>query len=299
MELRQLRTLVALVENGFSVSRAAEDLHLVQSAVSQQLSRLEDELGARLFVRHGKRLSGLTDLGEQVLTYAKKTLADAQSILELGREHVDEANGVLRLGATHTQARYIMPPVIKAFRKKYPDVEVQIHQGTPQQLVDLVLNDKVDLSICTEALAEHPALASASCYKWNRSLIAKPDHPLLKRKRITLKALCDYPIITYVFGFTGRGRFSETFEKENLKPKIILSAADTDVIKTYVREDMGVGIIAGLAYMDKEDKDLVRRDLSHLFPWEVTKIAFQKGKYLRRYQEYFIELFQECVDDEM
>ncbi len=295
MELRQLRSLITLVENGFSVSRAAEQLHLVQSAVSQHLSRLEEEVGARLFLRHGKRLIGLTEVGEKVVWYARQTLADARNILEVGREHVDHTRGVLRIGATHTQARYVLPPAIKAFRADYPGVELQIHQATPQQLVGMVLEDKVDLSICTEALAEQPALTCIPCYRWNRSLIATADHPLLARKRLTLKALCEYPIITYVFGLTGRGHFSEAFSKAGLTPRVVLSAADTDVIKTYVREGLGVGIIASIAYMPDQDSDLVIRDLSNLFPWEVTNIAYKKEKYLRRYQQYFIELLQSRI----
>ena len=295
MELRQLRSLVALVENGFSVSRTAERLHLVQSAVSQHLNRLEEEIGALIFIRQGKRLTGLTEVGEKVVHYAHRTLADTQNIIEVGREYVDHTHGVLRVGATHTQARYVLPAVIKTFRTDYPGVELQIHQGTPQQLVDMAIKDVVDFSICTEALGDHPELTTISCYRWNRSLIAAPDNPLLKRRYLTLKALCSQPIITYVFGFTGRGHFSDTFAKAGLTPRVVLSAADTDVIKTYVRERMGVGIIASLAYTPTQDRDLERRDLSRLFPWEITKISYQKDKYLRRDQQYFIELFQTYV----
>lgn len=295
MELRQLRSLIALVENGFSVSRTANQLHLVQSAVSKHLSRLEEEVGARLFLRQGKRLVGLTEVGEQVVWYARQTLAGATSILEVGREHLDHASGVLRVGATHTQARYVLPPAVKAFQSDFPGVELQIHQATPQQLVDMALEDKVDLSICTEAVAEHPALTSIPCYRWNRGLIAAEGHPVLKRKRLTLKALCEHPIITYVFGFTGRGHFSQTFAQAGLSPRVVLSAADTDVIKTYVREGLGVGIIASMAYLAQQDRDLVMRDLSHLFPWEVTNIAYKKDKYLRRYQKRFITLFQSSI----
>ncbi|MGI9320886.1 MAG: LysR substrate-binding domain-containing protein [Thiogranum sp.] len=297
MELRNLRSLITLVENGFSVSRAAEQLYLVQPAVSQHIRHMEDELGVQLFVRNGKRLTGLTKVGEQVVQYARKALAETHNILDVGRDHVEQSSGVLRIGTTHTQARYVLPPVIKVFNKTYPEVELQIHQGTPQQLVEMALHDLVDLSICTENLAEHPQLTAVPCYKWNRSLIVQSGHPLLKLRRLTLKALCNYPIITYVFGFTGRGHFSDTFAKHGLKPRVVLSAADTDVIKTYVREGMGVGIIASLAYTPEQDHDLVMHDLSNLFPLEVTKIAYLKGKYLRRYQQRFIELFQDCVSE--
>ncbi len=297
MELRQLRSLVTLVETRFSVSRTAERLHLVQPAISQHLKQLEAELGTRLFVRHGKRLVGLTDVGEKVVHYARKTLGDAGNILAVGRDHVEEDTGVLRIGATHTQARYVMPPVIQRFTAAYPAVELQIHQGTPTRLADMAVHDSVDLAICTEALGEDPALTAIPCYRWNRCLIAPRTHPLLEKSPLTLEALCDYPIVTYVFGFTGRGTMSDTFAREGLRPRVVLSAADTDVIKTYVREGLGVGIIAAIAYEPEEDRDLCKRDLSHLFPWEVTKIAYSRDKYLRNYHRRFIEIFQAETSD--
>ncbi len=295
MDIKSLRSLVNLVDNGFNVSRTAEQLFLVQSAVSQHIQRLEKELGVQLFVRQGKRLIGLTDTGEKIVQYARKVLAEAQNILEIGREHVEQASGVLRIGTTHTQVRYVLPPIIKLFNQSYPKVELQIHQGTPQQLEAMALDDQVDFSICTEVLAENPRLTAVPCYKWNRVLIVQQDSPILKHEHITLEALCEYPLITYIFGFTGRGHFSITFKKSGLQPRIVLSAADTDVIKTYVREGMGVGIIASMAYTPEQDSDLIIRDLSHLFPWEVTNLAYPMGKYLRHYQRYFIELFQSCV----
>ncbi len=248
MDIKSLRSLVSLVDNGFNVSRAAEQLFLVQPAVSQHIKRLEKELGVRLFVRQGKRLIGLTETGEKIAQYARKVLAETQNIIEIGREHVEQATGILRIGTTHTQVRYILPPVIKLFNQSYPKVELQIHQGTPQQLEAMALDDQVDFSICTEVLAENPRLTTVPCYKWNRALIVKQDAPILEQKHITLETLCAYPIITYVFGFTGRGHFSIMFKKSGLQPRVVLSATDTDVIKTYVREGMGVGVIASMAY---------------------------------------------------
>jgi len=295
MEIKTLRSLISLVENDFNVSRAAEQLFLVQPAVSQHIQRLEQELGTQLFVRQGKRLLGLTETGEVIVSHARKILAETRNIIDVGREHVEQASGILRIGTTHTQARYVLPPVIKSFNKAYPNVELEIHQGNPQQLEEMALDDQVDFSMCTEILSENPQLTTVPCYQWNRSLIARHDHPLLARKRITLKALSQYPIITYVLGFTGRGHFSNTFARAGLKPNVVLSAADTDVIKTYVREGMGVGIIASMAYTPRQDNDLELRDLSQLFPWEITVIAYPKGKYLRHYQQHFIELIQSVV----
>ncbi|MBK1723956.1 LysR substrate-binding domain-containing protein [Thiocystis violacea] len=292
MELRQLRSLVTLVDTHFNVSRTAERLHLVQSAVTQHLKHLEREIGAPLFARQGKRLVGLTEVGGQVARYAEEALRQTGNILAVGRDHVEEASGVLRLGATHTQARYVLPPVIRRFASAYPEVELQIHQGTPGQLVDLVLRDRVDLAICTEALGDEIGLQAIPCYRWNRGLIAPRTHPLLDVEPLTLASLCEHSLVTYVFGFTGRGSFSDAFAKAGLRPRVVLSAADTDVIKTYVREGLGVGIIATLAYQPKEDVDLGMRDLSALFPWEVTKIAYARDKHLRKYHQHFIDSFK-------
>jgi len=292
MELRQLRSLVTLVDVGFNVTQAAERLHLVQPAVSQHLKQLEEELGVRLFRRHGKRLLGLTEAGEKAVVYARNALSATRDIVAVGKDHVQEEHGVLRIGATHTQARYVLPPVIRHFATDYPSVSLEFHQGTPAQLIEMVLRDAVDLAVCTEGLGQHAALTAIPCYRWNRCLIAPAGHPILQRKPITLEALCEFPVITYVFGFTGRGNLSGAFAREGLRPRVVLGAADTDVIKTYVREGMGIGIIADMAYQPDTDSDLGRRDLAHLFPWEVTKIAHLQEKYLRSFQRRFIEIFQ-------
>lgn len=292
MELRQLRTLIALADTGFSVSQAAQRLHLVQSAVSQHIRQMETAVGAPLFERQGKRLVGLSETGRMVLHHARRTLAEAENILAVGRDQTDSDRGVLRIGVTHTQARYVLPPVIREFAGRYPDVALQLHQGTPNQLVDLALHDKVDFAICTEALDQNPGLTTIPCYRWNRCVTAPHGHRVLAQRPLTLEKLCDYPIITYVFGFTGGGRLRAAFAQLGLQPRVVLSAADTDVIKTYVREGMGIGILACLAYSAEQDGDLGIRDLSHLFPWEVAKIAYPKDKYLRRYQRDFIDRFQ-------
>ena len=291
MEIRQLQSLMKLIDCNFSVSKTADEMFLVQSAVSQHLKKLEDELGSDLFVRKGKRLIGLTPIGEQVAKHARTTLASVNSIRAIGHDYTNQNEGVLRIGSTHAQARYILPPVVKAFNIAYPRVELQIHQGTPKQLVQWAVGDEIDFSICTEALSESSQLTIIPCYQWNRSLITLPGHPLQLKKILSLEDLCNYPIITYVFGFTGRRSFSDTFEKANLEPHVVLSAADTDIIKTYVRGEMGVGIIASMALDDDNDQGLISRDVSYLFPWETTKIAYLNDKFLRQYQQKFIDLF--------
>ncbi|MCG7893975.1 MAG: LysR substrate-binding domain-containing protein [Candidatus Thiodiazotropha taylori] len=297
MELRQLTSLVALDESGFNVTQAAKQLFLVQSAVSQHLAQLEQELGTQLFMRKGKRLIGLTAAGEEVLNYARQALAIRENILDVGREHVEEGSGLLRIGTTHTQACYVLPGVIRAFRKLFPRVNLQINQGTPQQLVDLVITDRVDFSICTEELGEHSTLTSIPCYRWNRSLIALKGHPVLSEKPLSLERICNYPLITYTFGFTGANHMQTTFARAGLQPNVVLTAADTDVIKTYVREGMGVGLIASMAYSAELDPDLETRDLSHMLPWETTWVAYHKDKYLRRYQRKFIDLLEQMILD--
>ena len=295
MELRQLHTLIALIENDFSVSRTAEKLFLVQSAVSQQLKRLEQELNSQLFIRKGKRLAGLTEFGKQVEQQALAAINSVKNIQRLAQDVQQLSQGILRIGCTHTQARYILPPVIRRFNQSYPDVELQMHQGNPQQLVEWAVNDVVDFSICTEELAQSEKLESISCYRWNRSLIALPGHPILEIKHPQLKDLCDYPMITYEMGFTGRKNMNETFNRAKLKPNTVLSAADTDIIKTYVLDGLGIGIIASMAFNEAIDKPLCSKDLSELFPWEVTRIAYLKNKYIRQHQQTFIDQFLETV----
>lgn len=291
MELRQLRSLVTLKEADFNVTATAQRLHLVQSAVSQRLSRLEEELGTDLLVRQGKRITGLTEAGQKVLHYARKALADCDNIAAISREHVEESSGTLRIGTTHTTARYVLPAVIREFRTLYPEVKLQIHQSTPDRLAEMAL-DQVDFSICTEALGDYAGLTTAPIYRWNRSLIAPHDHPVLQQRVLSVDTLCEYPLITYVFGFAGASKFRSTFARHGLQPDVVLSAADTDVIKTYVREGLGIGVIASLAYSPETDSDLCMRDLSNLFPWELTRVAYQTDKYLRRYEEQFIQLLQ-------
>ncbi len=295
MELRQLQSLLKLIDCGFSVSKAADEMFVVQSAVSQHLKKLEDELGAELFVRRGKRLVGLTEIGEQVASQARVTLASVNSIQAIGKDYISRNEGILRIGCTHTQARYVLPPVIKSFNRVYSRVEVQIHQGNPRQLVEWASNDEVDFSICTEELALSKQLTNIPCYRWNRSLITLPGHPLHELSEIRLENLCEYPLVTYVYGFTGRQHFSETFEAAGLEPHVVLSAADTDIIKTYVNEEMGVGIIASMGFDPADETWLQGRDISHLFPWEVTRIAYLNDKYLRHYERKFIDLLLEHV----
>jgi LysR family transcriptional regulator, cys regulon transcriptional activator len=293
MELRQLRSLTALVDADFSVSRAAERLNLVQPAVSQHLKQLEAELGLPLFCRSGRRLTGLTHTGEQVVRHARASLASTSSILALARDQRGEHAGLLRIGTTHTQARYLLPPAVRRFRAAFPRVELEIHQGTPLELAEMAVQDRVDLAICTEVIGEHPALAATPCYRWNRCLIAPLGHPVLDARPLTLELIASQPLVTYVSGFTGRGRLNGAFARHGLTPRVVLAAADSDVIKTYVREGLGVGIIAALAWQEGDATALGMRDLAHLFPWELARVAHLRERYLRRFEQEFVEMVQE------
>jgi len=298
MNIRQLQAIITLIDNDFSVSKTANQMFLVQSAVSQQLKRLEKELGSDLFIRKGKRITGLTEFGQQIESHARASLTSINNINLIASDNEEQSQGALRIGCTHTQVKYILPPIIKKFNQRYPHIELQIHQGNPQQLVEWAHLDKVDFSICTEALAQSEQLKCIDIYQWNRILATLPDHPILKIKKPSLKDLCKYPIITYVAGFTGRKNLNATFVNATLKPNIVLSAADTDIIKTYVLDGLGIGIIAGMAYDVRADKPLKHKDLSHLFPWETTRIAYPKDKYIPHFQKTFIDLFIDTIRQE-
>jgi LysR family cys regulon transcriptional activator len=295
MELRHLKTLSVLSETDFNVTNAANKLCVVQSAVSHHLAKIENDIGIQIFMRKGKQITGLTAAGNTVLEYARQALAIRENILAVGKDYNENADRVLRIGATHTQARYVLPAVIRAYRKIYPAVRLHIYQDSPMQLVQLAIKDKVDFSICTESLGDHPMLITIPCYQWNRSLVAPKGHPILKRKILKLKHICEYPIITYTFGLTGAGHTATAFTKAGLSPEVTLSAMDTDIIKTYVREGLGVGLIASMAYSAEQDSDLELRDLSKLLPWETTWIAYHKDKYLQRHQLRFIKLLETMV----
>ncbi len=295
MELRHLKTLTVLSESDFNVTNAANKLCIVQSAVSHHLAQLENDVGIQVFMRKGKQLIGLTAAGNRILKYAQQALAIRENILAVGNDYNEDKERVLRIGATHTQARYVLPAVIRAYREIYPTVRLQIHQDSPMQLVQLALKDEVDFSICTESLGDQPMLITIPCYQWNRSLVAPKKHPILKRKILKLKHICEYPIITYIFGLTGSGHTTTAFTEAGLSPEIALTAMDTDIIKTYVREGLGVGLIASMAYSVEQDSDLELRDLSKLLPWETTLVAYHKDKYLQRHQLHFIKLLEKMV----
>ena len=291
MKLQQLRYVIAIERNGLNISAAAESLYTSQPGVSKQLKLLEEELGILLFNRNGKQLTHITPAGRQIIARAESIMGEVGNIKALAAEFRDEHRGALSIATTHTQARYALPPVVQAFRQRYPDVTLQMQQGTPAQIAEMAASGEVDFAIATEAMELFEDLVMLPCYRWNRCVVVPPDHPLTQVEHLDLAAVARYPLVTYVFGFTGRSQLDIAFNAQGLKPRVVFTAADSDVIKTYVRLGLGVGILARMAYDPEHDGDLVQLDAGHLFKASTTKIGFRRGTYLRAYMYDFIALF--------
>ena len=291
LRIQQLRYLSEIARRDLSVSAAAEALHTSQPGVSRQVKDLEDELGVAIFVRHGKRLTGLTEPGRAMLTIAERILAEVANLKRAGQEFANEKLGSLTIATTHTQARYALPRAVAAFKRKYPDVQLVIHQGNPTQICEMVLRAEAEFAIATEQIAEYPELVSLPCYQWNRCVVVPARHPLTRVKPLTLEAVARYPIVTYDFAFANRSLVEKAFEQRGLQPKVVLSALDADVIKTYVELGLGVGIMAAMAFNARRDAGLKALDAAHLFESSTTRLGIKRGAYLRRYAYEFIEMF--------
>ncbi len=296
MKLQQLRYVCEVARHNLNLSRAAEALHTSQPGISRQILDLEDELGVRIFVRSGKRLVGITEPGTEILRIAQRVLSDTHSLREVGNEFSRENSGALVLATTHTQARYVLPPVIRTFMKRYPQVRLSLRQGNPKQIAEMTISGQADLAIATEALDLYDQLVMLPCYEWNRCIVTPAGHPLLRVRQLTLQAIAEHPIITYDFAFTGRSTMQKAFEAHGLEPNIALTAIDADVIKTYVELGLGVGILAQMAFEPKRDRKLRSRDVSHLFEPNVTRLGIRRNTYLRGYVYDFIEMFAPHLD---
>jgi len=299
MKLQQLRYIWEVARNDLNVSATAASLYTSQPGISKQIRLLEDELGVEIFSRSGKHLTRITPAGEEILRVAAEVLHQVDNIKQIGQEHNDPERGCLAIATTHTQARYALPPVIQKFIAKYPDVDLQMHQGTPMQISEMAADWKVDFAIATEALEFFVDLIMMPCYKWNRCILVPKDHPLAQTSFLTLDNLAQYPLVTYVFGFTGRSQLDQAFQEKELKPRVVFTASDSDVIKTYVRLGLGLGIVARMAYDPEADKDLVMIDARHLFKHSVTKIGFRRGTFLRGFMYDFIQEFCPHLTKEM
>jgi LysR family cys regulon transcriptional activator len=274
-----------------SVSAAAQALHTSQPGISKQIKGLEDELGVEIFARHGKRIAAVTEPGKAVLAIAERILAEAANLKRAGEDFANQRLGTLTVATTHTQARYALPKAVAAFKKRYPDVQLVLHQGNPTQICQMVVAGEADFAIATESIAEYPQLVSLPCYQWNRCVVVPPGHPLLKARPLTLEAIARYPVVTYDFAFAGRSQINKAFEKRGLAPNVVLTALDSDVIKTYVELGLGIGILASMGFDAKRDRGLHALDASHLFESSTTRLGIRRGAWLRSYAYDFIELF--------
>lgn len=291
MNLQQLRYLHEIVKHELNISDAAKALYTSQPGLSKQMKSLEEELGIEIFVRNGKRLTAITEPGKAVLEIAQRMLHDVGNLKQVGQEFRSQDSGSLTIATTHTQARYALPPVVKQFIDRYPKVKLSLHQGSPTQIAQQVLNGEADIAIATESLIMYDELTTLPCYEWHHCIVVPIGHPLLAEKKLTLKKIAQYPIITYDFAFSGRGKINAAFSAHSITPNIVLTAIDADVIKTYVELGLGIGIVAQMAFIPERDKLLRMIDTGNLFQSSTTRIAIRRNEFLRGYTYHFIELF--------
>jgi LysR family cys regulon transcriptional activator len=303
VNFQQLRSVREAVRQGFNLTLVAEALHTSQPGVSRQIRELEDELGIEIFVRAGKRLTGLTAPGTTVLPIIERLLRDAENLRRAGADFASQGRGTLTIAATHSQARYALPTAVRDFSAMHPEVTLRMHQGTPKQVAELLLQGEADIGVATEALADYPELVALPSYQWTHCVITPPQHPLAQAtasgRPLTLEALAEFPIITYEPGYTGRSHVDEAFTRQGLRLNVVLSAMDADVIKTYVELGMGVGIIASIAFDEARDTQLRAMDARHLFASNMTRLAIRRGSYLRAYVYDFIQSFAAPLTPEL
>lgn len=295
MNLQQFRFVRETIRRNFNLTEAARTLFTSQPGVSKSIIELEDELGIKIFERHGKRIRGLTKPGAAVAQVVERIMREVDNLKKVSDEFAQRDEGGLVIGCTHAQARYLLPQVIPGFRAQFPKVRVSLAEGNPTTLARMVLHEQADLAIATESLAHTPGLAALPVYEWEHVLVVKPDHPLTgltssQARSLSLEQLAQYPIVTYDRQFSGRRTIDEVFAQKGIQPDIVLEAIDADVIKTYVDVGLGVGIIAGMAFDPRRDKDLVGIPVGHLFGRHVTRVAVKSGVFLRDYVYVFLQM---------
>ena len=296
MKLQQLRYVWEVTRHNLNVSETAQSLYTSQPGISKQIRLLEDELKLEIFARSGKHLTHVTPAGEEIVRMAGEIVRQSDSIKQLAQEYSSQKEGRLSIATTNTQAKYALPEVVKEFRALYPDVTLQMHQGSPDQIASLAAAGEVDFAITTENLELFNDLIMMPCYKWDRSIVVPENHPLTKENELTLASLGTHPIVTYVFWATGRSTLEEAFKREDIAPNFVFTATDADVIKSYVKLGLGVGVVAGMAFDESADEGLVSIDASHLFDSSTTYIGFRRGTFLRKYMLDFIEKFAPHLD---
>ncbi|MFC0269702.1 HTH-type transcriptional regulator CysB [Kushneria aurantia] len=296
MKLQQLRYIWEVSRHNLNVSATAQSLFTSQPGISKQIRLLEDELGVEIFARSGKHLTRVTPAGRPIIELAGEVLRKVDNIRHVAQEHSDDRRGSLSIATTHTQARYALPAVISEFTRRYPDVALHMQQGTPRQIAQMVCEGTADFAICTESLELFNDLVLLPCYRWNRCVLVPKGHPLAALENLTLAELGQHPLVTYTFGFTGRSQLDDAFHAEGITPNVVLTAADADVIKTYVRLGLGVGIVAHMAVDPVADSDLVAIDAGHLFASSVTRIGIRRGTFMRNYMFDFLQGFAAHLD---
>jgi LysR family transcriptional regulator, cys regulon transcriptional activator len=295
MNLKQLRIIREIVRSKYNVTEAAAALFTSQSGLSKHIKDLEEELGVELFQRRGKRLLGLTDPGMHVLSTIDRVLLEADNIRQVASSYAREKGGTLTIATTHTQSRYTLPKVFEQFRRAYENVEIVLLQAHPNDVQAFLLEGRADIGIATDTLEGNPDLLAFPSYSWTHCVVAPKGHPLLHRTDVTLEAVAQYPIVTYHAGLTGRKQIDAAFEKRQLRPRVVMAAIDSDVIKTYVELGFGVGIIASMAFVPARDARLQKVKAQNLFPDSTTSIAVRRGRFLRDYAYRFIEMCAPAV----
>ncbi|MDR2326670.1 MAG: CysB family HTH-type transcriptional regulator [Acidovorax sp.] len=300
MNFQQLRSVREAARHNYNLTEVATALFTSQPAISRQIRELEEELGIEIFTRAGKRLTGLTAPGQTLLPIVERLLLEAGNLKNASRDFKEKDSGVFFVAATHSQARYALPAVVRDFRQIYPGVSLHLRQGSPQQVADMLLTGAADIGVATEALADYAQLVTLPGYRWSHSVVVPLDHPLRQQSQpVSLQDLAAYPIITYEHGYTGRAHIDEAFSREGLAPEIVLTAMDADVIKTYVELGMGIGIVASIAFDPERDRLLHAIDARHLFEVNLTRIALRRGIWLRDYVYRFIESFVPTLTPEV
>ena len=293
MNLHQFRFVQEAARRNLNLTEAAKALHTSQPGVSKAIIELEEELGIEIFARHGKRLKRITEPGQHVLRSIELILREIGNLKRIGEQYSAQDSGTLSIATTHTQARYVLPVPVARLREQYPKVNISLHQGAPDQVAQMLLQDVAEIGIATESLSAYEDLVTLPCYEWQHVLVLPQDHPLVGKSRLTLEDIAQFPLITYHPSFTGRTRIDHAFEAKKLQPRIALEAIDSDVIKTYVRLGLGVGIVAEMAVKDDPVQDLAVRPLGALLGMNVARVAFKRGAYLRHFVYQFAELLSD------
>lgn len=293
MNLHQFRFVQEAVRRNLNLTEAAKAMHTSQPGVSKAIIELEDELGIEIFARHGKRLKRITEPGQHVLKSIGIIVREVNNLKRIGEQFSAQDNGTLSIATTHTQARYVLPLPVARLREAYPKVNVSLHQTTPDQVARMVIDEVAEIGMATESLADYPELVTLPCYEWQHVLVLPPGHPLAKKERINLEDIAHEALITYHPSFTGRGKIDAAFSARRLQPRVALEAIDSDVIKTYVRLGLGIGIVAEMAMRDDPIGDLLVRPVGHLFGQNVARVAFKRGAYLRNFVYKFAELISD------